>query len=80
MSEILWQKSSFSGSNEGGSCVEVAMGAAGPRHLRESDDPESVLVVDAEKLGLLLLAAKAGELDHFTGASVHRGQVPCLRA
>ncbi|WP_328956522.1 DUF397 domain-containing protein [Kitasatospora purpeofusca] len=65
MAEIRWQKSSFSGSNEGGSCVELATGAPGLRHLRESDDPGVVLAVDAEKLRSFLLAVKAGELDHL---------------
>ncbi|MFF8771675.1 DUF397 domain-containing protein [Kitasatospora sp. NPDC015120] len=66
MPELRWQKSSFSGSNAGGSCVELATGAAGLRHLRESDDPESVLDIDVAKLGSFLLAVKAGELDHFS--------------
>ncbi|MFJ8432616.1 DUF397 domain-containing protein [Kitasatospora sp. NPDC094019] len=67
MAEIRWQKSSFSGSNEGGSCVELATGGAGAglRHLRESDDPGVVLALDAEKLRSLLLAVKAGEFDHL---------------
>ncbi|KOV25784.1 hypothetical protein ADK60_22545 [Streptomyces sp. XY431] len=65
MSEIVWQKSSFSGSNAGGSCVELARGAAGLRHLRESDDPGSILVTDVEKLNCFLLAIKAGEFDHL---------------
>ncbi|MFD4911341.1 DUF397 domain-containing protein [Kitasatospora purpeofusca] len=65
MAEIRWQKSSFSGSNEGGSCVELATGATGLRHLRESDDPGVVLAVDAEKLRSLLLAVKEGDFDHL---------------
>ncbi|WP_333482318.1 DUF397 domain-containing protein [Streptomyces sp. RPT161] len=41
-SELKWRKSSFS---EGGAadCVEVATGAAGASHLRESDDPRTVI-------------------------------------
>ncbi|MCX4685930.1 DUF397 domain-containing protein [Kitasatospora purpeofusca] len=65
MAEIRWQKSSFSGSNEGGSCVELATGATGLRHLRESDDPGVVLAVDAENLRSFLLAVKEGEFDHL---------------
>ncbi len=65
MAEIRWQKSSFSGSNEGGSCVELATGASGLRQLRESDDPAVVLAVDVEKLRPFLLAIKAGEFDHL---------------
>ncbi|MFE6869063.1 DUF397 domain-containing protein [Kitasatospora sp. NPDC057692] len=80
MSEPQWQKSSFSGSNEGGSCLELAMDAGVLRHLRESDAPESVLVVDAERLAVFLLATKTGEFDHITEASARRSQVSRLQA
>ncbi|MFJ6622664.1 DUF397 domain-containing protein [Kitasatospora sp. NPDC091335] len=66
MSELHWQKSSFSGSNAGGSCVELAAGAADVRHLRESDDPPVVLTTSATRLRAFLLGAKAGEFDHLT--------------
>ncbi|MFF2656849.1 DUF397 domain-containing protein [Kitasatospora sp. NPDC058032] len=66
MPELRWQKSSFSGSNEGGSCVELAAGAGGLLQLRESDDPGIILVVDVEQFGSFLLAAKAGAFDHLT--------------
>ncbi|SDT74939.1 protein of unknown function [Streptomyces sp. TLI_053] len=66
MPEIRWQKSSFSGSNDGGSCVELATGGPGLRHLRESDDPGVVLALDEEKLRALLIAVKAGRFDHLS--------------
>ncbi|MFE6056536.1 DUF397 domain-containing protein [Kitasatospora sp. NPDC056446] len=66
MSELLWQKSSFSGSNEGGNCVELAAGADDLRHLRESDDPTLIVTTSTAELRAFLLGAKAGEFDHLT--------------
>ncbi|MBD0675247.1 DUF397 domain-containing protein [Streptomyces sp. CBMA156] len=66
MSELHWQKSSFSGSHEGSSCVELAAGAADVRHLRESDDPSVTISTSTAKLRAFLLSAKAGEFDHLT--------------
>ncbi|MFD5464414.1 DUF397 domain-containing protein [Kitasatospora sp. NPDC127059] len=66
MSELRWQKSSFSGSNEGGSCVELAVGAEDICHLRESDDPAIVITTTTARLRVLLLGAKTGEFDHLT--------------
>ncbi|WP_395295875.1 DUF397 domain-containing protein [Kitasatospora hibisci] len=65
MSELRWQKSSFSGSNEGGSCVELALGAGDLRHLRESDDPNAIVTTSASKLRVFILGVKAGEFDHL---------------
>lgn len=65
MSEISWQKSSFSGGDAGNSCLELAPASSGFRHLRESDDPDNVITTDVAKLRAFLLAAKAGEFDHL---------------
>ncbi|WP_371517437.1 DUF397 domain-containing protein [Kitasatospora sp. NBC_01300] len=65
MERAAWQKSSFSGSNEGGSCVELAYGADDILHLRESDDPDVILTTTTAKLRALILGAKAGEFDHL---------------
>ncbi|WP_030393407.1 DUF397 domain-containing protein [Kitasatospora purpeofusca] len=65
MSEILWQKSSFSGGDPGSACLELARGGADRRFLRESDEMATVLAVDAAALRALLLAVKAGEFDHL---------------
>ncbi|MFJ2867039.1 DUF397 domain-containing protein [Kitasatospora sp. NPDC087314] len=65
MSDLRWQKSSFSGSNEGGSCLELALGADDTRHLRESDDPSITITTTAAKLRAFILGAKAGEFDHL---------------
>ncbi|MFG2843074.1 DUF397 domain-containing protein [Kitasatospora sp. NPDC048296] len=66
MSELRWQKSSFSGSNEGGNCVELAAGAEDVRHLRESDDPSVIVTTSTAKLRAFILGAKAGEFDHLS--------------
>jgi ribulose-5-phosphate 4-epimerase/fuculose-1-phosphate aldolase len=53
MSEIVWQKSSYSGSGDGTNCVEI--GAT--RHtlaLRESDNPTAVLHTHRPQLTALL--------------------------
>ncbi|MEV0187661.1 DUF397 domain-containing protein [Kitasatospora purpeofusca] len=63
---MLGQKSSFSGGDPGNACLELALGAAGRRLLRESDEMATVLAVEAAALRVLLLAVKAGELDHLT--------------
>ena len=62
MSQLTWQKSSFS---EGGSanCVEVAATLSGVRHLRESDAPETVMATGVAALRDLVRAVKAGDLD-----------------
>jgi hypothetical protein len=63
MSRLRWQKSSFS---EGGSenCVEVAADAvSAARHLRESDDPGTVVTTSRGALADFLRAVKAGEFD-----------------
>ncbi|MEU3464918.1 DUF397 domain-containing protein [Streptomyces sp. NPDC006733] len=64
MSQLEWRKSTFS-TGEQGECVEVAAGADGYVHVRESDDPRSVVTTTPRALRALLLAAKAGALDHL---------------
>ncbi|KOG91069.1 DUF397 domain-containing protein [Streptomyces varsoviensis] len=59
MSQLTWQKSSFS---EPGSdtCVEVATDLSGGAHLRESDAPTQVIATTPAALRALLRAVKAG--------------------
>ncbi|ARF57228.1 DUF397 domain-containing protein [Streptomyces gilvosporeus] len=59
MSQLLWQKSSFS---EGGAdtCVEVAASPSGTRHLRESDAPATVMATSAAALRGLVRSLKDG--------------------
>ncbi|MFJ8471995.1 DUF397 domain-containing protein [Kitasatospora sp. NPDC094011] len=65
MPELSWQKSSFSGGDAGNSCLELAIGADPIRHLRESDEPDTVITTTVTKLRSFLLGAKAGEFDHL---------------
>ncbi|MDJ0342675.1 DUF397 domain-containing protein [Streptomyces sp. H10-C2] len=66
MSQLRWQKSSFS---EGGAanCVELAAGPAGTPHLRESDDPARVVTTTPAALRAFLRAVKSGKLDGLAG-------------
>jgi hypothetical protein len=54
-----WQKSSFSGGGEGNACVELATTPT-TLHLRESDDPATVLTTTPAPLGHLLGAIRTG--------------------
>ncbi|MFF1794771.1 DUF397 domain-containing protein, partial [Kitasatospora sp. NPDC058263] len=65
MSEVLWQKSSFSGGDASNNCLELAPGTGDLRHLRESDDPDVVVTTDVAKLRAFILGVKAGEFDHL---------------
>lgn len=65
MSEVHWQKSSFSGGDAENACLELASSAGDLRHLRESDDPDVVVTTDAAKLRAFILGVKAGEFDHL---------------
>ncbi|MER5469585.1 DUF397 domain-containing protein [Streptomyces sp. NPDC002685] len=54
-----WQKSSYSGPGDGDSCVELAATPA-TLHLRESDDPGTVLTTAPSSVGHLLQAIRTG--------------------
>jgi hypothetical protein len=58
---IKWQKSSFSGGGEGNDCLELAA-APTTLHLRESDDPTTVLTTTPTSLAHLLHGIRAGAL------------------
>ncbi|MEU4165979.1 DUF397 domain-containing protein [Streptomyces sp. NPDC026665] len=57
-----WQKSSYSGPGDGDSCVELASSPA-LLHLRESDDPDTVLTTTPHPVGHLLQAIRTGSID-----------------
>lgn len=59
MTELTWQKSSYSSGDGNTTCVEIAQG---PRtlHLRESEDPETVLNPDRRVFRALISHLKAG--------------------
>ncbi len=61
MTEIVWQKSSYSGSGDGNSCVELSSAhTPGAIALRESDDPTAVLLTRPAQLVTLLRHLKSG--------------------
>ncbi|QEU92970.1 DUF397 domain-containing protein [Streptomyces kanamyceticus] len=53
MSELHWQKSSFSGGPEG-NCLYLATAADGTIRLRESDTPSTILSTTPRTLAALL--------------------------
>ncbi|MEC4014766.1 DUF397 domain-containing protein [Streptomyces sp. H27-D2] len=65
MSEIQWQKSSYSADAEGNNCVELALSADAVL-LRESDDPSVVAAASSAQLGAFIHRVKAGAFDHLT--------------
>lgn len=62
MSEITWQKSSFS--TDGNECVELARSGEAIL-MREGDTPGLIVTTTPEKLRAFLLGVKAGEFDHL---------------
>ncbi|GAA1285825.1 DUF397 domain-containing protein [Streptomyces javensis] len=61
MSDLTWQKSSFS-DGAGPNCVELAAAPDGIR-IRESDEPDAVVRTTPAALGGLIRAIKTGHLD-----------------
>ena len=58
MSQTLrWQKSSFSGGDDDTNCLEIAT-APTTLHLRESDDPATLLTPTPTALSAMLTALK----------------------
>jgi hypothetical protein len=53
MSDLTWQKSTFSGGPQG-ECVNVATAPDGTIRLRESDTPRTVITTAPEGLSALL--------------------------
>lgn len=60
MSDVEWQKSSYSSGNPNQDCLEAARSPAGRLYLRESDDPDTVLVTTPARWAALLRAAGSG--------------------
>ncbi|MEU9185125.1 DUF397 domain-containing protein [Streptomyces sp. NPDC048484] len=58
MTELRWQKSSFS--SEANNCLELATTPGGTLRLRESDDPTTSLTLRTLDLVSLLTAARRG--------------------
>ncbi|MGO4751324.1 DUF397 domain-containing protein [Streptomyces sp. 2MCAF27] len=62
MSQLTWRKSSFSEGHTD-TCVEIAADSTGTPHLRESDDPHTVITTTPTALRALLRTIKTGTLD-----------------
>ncbi|MDF9813290.1 DUF397 domain-containing protein [Streptomyces sp. SPB162] len=58
----VWQKSSFSGADEGNNCVELAP-VPGAVLLRESDDPGVIVRTTPTALRAFLQAIRVGRFD-----------------
>lgn len=64
LSEITWQKSSFS--DAGGNCVEVAALSDGRIALRDSKNPAGgVLLFTPAEMDAWIKGCKAGEFDNI---------------
>ncbi|MEU5031048.1 DUF397 domain-containing protein [Streptomyces milbemycinicus] len=66
MSDIQWQKSSYSADGPGNNCVELARAADASILLRESDEPHTVIATTPAALRALARAVKAGRFDHVS--------------
>lgn len=62
MSDIQWQKSSFSMENGNNDCVEIAE-SAGAVLVRESDEPGVISAASPARARALLRAVKQGVFD-----------------
>ncbi|MER6145326.1 DUF397 domain-containing protein [Streptomyces sparsogenes] len=64
MHDIPWRKSSFSGNGVDNACLELAA-ADGAIHIRESEDPATVIRTAPRPLAAFIRAAKAGVFDNL---------------
>ncbi|AUA13932.1 DUF397 domain-containing protein [Streptomyces samsunensis] len=67
MSDIKWQKSSYSADGPGNNCVELAHASDAAILLRESDDPCVVIATTPAALRGLVARIKTGGFDHMAG-------------
>nr|WP_079103605.1 DUF397 domain-containing protein [Streptomyces aurantiacus] len=65
MHALIWQKSTYS--PDGSNCVYVAGTPTGHVHLRESDDPDTVLITTRPRLHDLIRNLKARPSPHTDG-------------
>ncbi|GGZ88187.1 DUF397 domain-containing protein [Streptomyces bluensis] len=56
MHSLHWQKSTYSG--DGSNCVHLATSAGGAIHLRESDEPDTILTTTTAPLHALIRTLK----------------------
>lgn len=57
MPDVTWQKSTYS--QEASACLYVATSPTGAALLRESDDPETLLITGPSQLHALIAALRA---------------------
>lgn len=62
LNDAEWRKSSHSSGN-GGACVEVAFLPDGRIAIRESDDPDAVVITTAVKWNAFLAGVRNNEFD-----------------
>ncbi|MEU1806692.1 DUF397 domain-containing protein [Streptomyces sp. NPDC019937] len=65
MTQLDWQRASTDEDEEAGAYLEVAAGPDGRIYMRESNDPETVVVTTQAKWEAFLKGVKAGEFDDF---------------
>jgi hypothetical protein len=59
MTEQNWQKSTYS--EEGSACVYLATTPTGTILLRESDEPEIIVIINPKQLGDLISGLRRGQ-------------------
>ncbi|MGW0949651.1 DUF397 domain-containing protein [Streptomyces sp. NPDC002623] len=64
MTDLTWQKSTYSA--EAANCVNIAAGPTGTLHLRESDEPETVLTTTPARLQALIRGLKEVQVRDST--------------
>ncbi|MCG0287747.1 DUF397 domain-containing protein [Streptomyces sp. PSAA01] len=63
--ELDWQRAAPDDSEEGHAYLEVAVGPDDQILMRESNDPETVVVTTRTKWEAFIKGVKAGEFDDF---------------
>ncbi|MEU5518139.1 DUF397 domain-containing protein [Streptomyces griseoaurantiacus] len=58
--QLIWQKSTYSGGGDGNACVELAAANPATLHLRESDEPDTRLTTTPLALAHLLHRIRHG--------------------
>ncbi|MFD8387503.1 DUF397 domain-containing protein [Streptomyces sp. NPDC059679] len=67
MSDIQWQKSSYSADGPGNACVELAHASDAAILLRESDDPHVIITTTPAAFLALIRGIKTGDFDALAG-------------
>ncbi|GHE74280.1 MULTISPECIES: DUF397 domain-containing protein [Streptomyces] len=58
--QLIWQKSSYSGGGDGNACVELAAATPANLHLRESEQPDTRLTTTPLAVARLLHHIRSG--------------------